>query len=121
MNMYTTKVGRGGLLTTLLVIMALAQVVGLVLGVMAWHSIVAHNQRHPELPLIGVVLAAAGLVALVGVWLWRRWAVYLFAVLAVIGLVSDVWFGVPAITALIRVALLAGLAYSVKQRWALFR
>lgn len=121
MNMYTTKIGRGGPLTVLLVIMALAQVVGVVVGIIAWQSIVAHNRPHPELPLIGAALGVAGLVALIGVWLWRRWAVFLFAALAVVGLVSDVWFGVPAITALIRVALLAGLAVCIKQRWALFR
>jgi hypothetical protein len=121
MNMYTTKIGRGGPLTALLVIMALAQVAAIVLGVVAWQSIVAHNRPHPELPLVGSALGLAGLVALVGIWLWRRWAVFLFAALAVVGLVSDVWFGVPAVTALIRVALLAALGFCIKQRWALFR
>lgn len=121
MNMYTTKIGRGGLLTVLLAIMTVAQVIGIVLGVITWQSIVAHNRPHPELPLIGAILATAGLVAIVGVWKWRRWAAFLFAALAVVGLGVDAWFGVPAITVLIRVALLAALAECIRQRWALFR
>jgi hypothetical protein len=115
------KAQRGIPLTVLLVIFTLAQLWGVVFGFMTWQSIVAHGRAHPELPLIGAILGIVGIVALVGVWLWRRWAVYLLAAVIVIGVLTDVWFGLPSITLLIRLILVAALAWVIKQKWTSFR
>jgi hypothetical protein len=120
-NVRTTAVERGIPLTVLLVLLTLAQAIGVVSGVVTWQSIVSHGQTHPELPLIGAILGIVGLVAFAGVWLWRRWGVYLLTAVVVIGVLSDVWFGLPSYALLVRLVLLAALAFFIKQKWAGFR
>jgi hypothetical protein len=117
----TVERRRGIPLTVLLVLLSLAQTFGIVIGFITWHSIVEHGQQHPELPLLGALLGVVGLVAFVGVWLWQRKAVYLLAVVIVIGLVSDAIFGLPSWSLLIRLVLLGALAYFIKEKWAAFR
>ena len=115
------KVGRGIPLTVLLVVFTLAQLWGVVFGFMAWRSIVDHGQSHPEVPLIGTILGVVGLVALAGVWFWQRRAVYLLAAVVVAGVLTDVWFGLPSFALLIRLVLVAALAFCIKQKWTSFR
>ena len=121
MEMDTTEADRSVVLTGLLVVMAIAQVAGVVVGVIAWRSLVAHDLPHPALPLLGAALSVTALVAVAGMWQWRRWAVFLFAALAVIGLASDLRFGVQPIPTLIRLALYVALGFCIKQSWARFR
>lgn len=121
MNVRTTAVERGIPLTVLLVVLTLAQALGVVSGFIAWESIVSHGRAHPELPLIGAILGIIGLVAFVGVWLWRRWGVYLLAAVVVIGVISDVVFGLPSWALLVRLMLMAALGFFIKQKWAGFR
>jgi hypothetical protein len=112
---------RGGALTTILVILTAAQVLGLVLLVVTWRDMVDHGrsgQGFVFAGIVGVVLALAGLA---GVWQWRRWGVYLFGLVAVIGLISDLLFGISPVQLFIRIVLLAALAAALRLRWQLFR
>jgi hypothetical protein len=120
MSVRTVRAQRGVPLTVMLVLLTLAQLWGVVFGFMAWQRIVTHSQAHPELPLIGTLLGIVGLVALVGVWLWRKPAVYLLAAVVLVGLVTDAIFGLPSISLLIRIVLLGVLAWCIKQKWQSF-
>src|SRR5882757_80981 len=121
MSVRAVRAQRGVPLTAMLVVLTLAQLWGVVFGFLTWQAIVAHGRAHPELPLIGTLLGIVGLVALVGVWLWQRRAVYLLAVIVVVGLVTDAIFGLPSIKLLIRLVLLGALAWCIKQKWDSFR
>lgn len=116
-----TTVKRGIPLTILLVVLTVMQLAGTVSLVITWYSRVTHNQSGAGLLLTGAVLGIVALVAYAGIWLWRRWGVYLLAVVAVIGVVSDAVFGLPSWQLLVRLALLAALAYFIRLRWASFR
>jgi hypothetical protein len=63
-----------------------------------------------------MVLTAAVLVGLAGIWAWRRWGVHLVGLLAVIGLVSDAFLGAPVITILVSIGLLEIPGFEVKQQ-----
>jgi hypothetical protein len=82
---------------------------------------VEHNQSGQGLALIGIVLAVVSAVALVGIWLWRRMAVYLFGALAVVGIGINVWAGVPSWALLVRLVILGALVWCIKEKWAAFR
>jgi MFS superfamily sulfate permease-like transporter len=120
-NVREVKVGRGALLTVMLVVLGLAQLLGVVSGFVQWRKIVEHSQAYPEIPLLGALLGLVGLAALVGVWLWQRRAVYLLAGTVAIGILTDVWFGLPSYMLLIRLVLLGVLALAIRQRWQSFR
>ncbi|MCO1654260.1 hypothetical protein [Pseudonocardia humida] len=112
---------RGGALTTLLVVLTLAQVITLVLLLDAWRSAASHGASVGALPAFGVLLSLLALTAYAGVWAWRRWGVVVIGVVAAVGLVTDLAFGLPPLALLIRVALLAGFFAAVGARWDQFR
>jgi hypothetical protein len=53
--------------------------------------------------------------SLVGIWQWRRWAASL------VGMISDLYLGIPVAALLVRLGLLAGLAGAIRQQWESFR
>lgn len=67
------KVKRNVVLTGLLVLLAVFQLWGVYRGLMVWNSLVSHGRDNWELPLAGAALGVLAIVAIVGVWLWRRW------------------------------------------------
>jgi len=121
MSVRTVRAQRGVPLTVMLVLLTLAQLWVVVFGFMTWQSNVAHDQGNPGLALAGTLLGVVGLVAFVGVWLWRKAAVYLLAAVVLVGLVTDAIFGLSSIALLIRLVLLAALAWCIKQKWSSFR
>jgi hypothetical protein len=121
MSVRTVRTQRGVPLTVMLVLLTLAQLWVVVFGFRIWQSNVAHNQGNPGLALTGTLLGIVGLVAFIGVWLWRKLAVYLLAAVVLVGLVTDAIYGLSSISLLIRLALLAALAWCIKQKWQSFR
>ncbi|WP_028934348.1 hypothetical protein [Pseudonocardia spinosispora] len=121
MSLYEVKSKRGVLLSVLLVLLAIVQAWVIYRGLVVWNLLVSHGRDGWVLPLVGAALAALALVAIVGVWFWRRWAVYLLAVVVVIGVVSDAWFGLASFALLIRLVLLGLLAWLIRSRWRSFR
>lgn len=111
---------RGGALTTILIILTLAQVLGLVLLLVTWRNMADHGRPGQGLVLAGIVGVVLVLAGLAGIWQWRRWGVYLFGLVAVIGLVSDLLFGISPAQLLVRIGLLAALAAALRPRWELF-
>src|SRR4051812_42056829 len=76
---------RGGALTTLLVIFTVGQVFGIVLLAAVATEFADHGREVPPLLFVGMALGVVAIVAIVGIWRWRRWALYLFGLVAVIG------------------------------------
>lgn len=65
-------------------------------------------------------VAAAGCVALAGLWYWRRWALWLYAVLAVAGVVLDIVARAPTahqLTVVTAAVVVLGLAYLNRDRF----
>ncbi|WP_214406907.1 hypothetical protein [Pseudonocardia lacus] len=112
---------RGGTLTTLLVLITLAQLLTLVLLVTDWQNAVSHGQSVGGLAVFGVVLCLLALAACAGTWAWRRWGPVLLAVIAAVGLVTDLVFGLPPLALLLRLVLLAAFFGAVSIRWEGFR
>jgi hypothetical protein len=108
-------------LTVLLVIFTLFEVAALGLNFLAWRRIVTHGQDHPEIPVVAMILLVVALVALVGVWLWQRKAVYLLAAAVAADVIFDAVLGLPSLALLIRLMLIAALGWCIRQRWASFR
>lgn len=75
---------RGALLVAALIVFGLFEVLALVMNFVDWRAIVSHGQSAPGVPLGAMVMAVVALVALAGVWLWQRRAVYLLAVVVAV-------------------------------------
>ncbi|MEC3973959.1 hypothetical protein [Amycolatopsis sp. H20-H5] len=113
---------RGGLLTTLLLVYGLAAVLTVVLEV---GSLIVVSGRGRDLPIpvvLAMVLDAVQIFAVLGVWLWRRFAVgVLYPVLAlgtIINLVSATAGTLPII--LVRILLAVLLAVALSKKWERF-
>jgi hypothetical protein len=115
------RVERGVPLTGLLAVFGLVQLWGVVVGFLTWQRLVEHAKPYQGLALVGVIMGLLGIAALIGIWLWRRLAVYVLAALVVAGILLDVSLGLPSWALLIRLVLLAGLAWCIKEKWAAFR
>jgi hypothetical protein len=111
---------RGAWLTVMLVFFGLAQVLVLFLLLVSWRDLVDRGQPGQGIALAAIAATIAALVALVGIWRWKRWGVYLFGLIVVIGFVIDLLTGVPPVALLVRVALVALLAWAIRQRWEWF-
>ncbi|MGH8905348.1 MAG: hypothetical protein ACRD0K_02225 [Egibacteraceae bacterium] len=111
---------RGGALTTILIFLILGQVLGLVLLFVTWRDLVDHGRSGQGLVLVAMALVLVALAGLGGIWQWRRWGVYLFGLVAVIGLISDPLLGISPAQLLVRIGLLAALAAALRRRWESF-
>jgi hypothetical protein len=111
---------RGAWLTVMLVFFTLAQVLVLGLLYLSWRDLVDRGQPGQGITLTAMVATTAALVALVGVWRWKRWGAYLFGLIVLAGLVIDLLSGVSPVALLARVALVVLLAWAIRQRWEWF-
>ena len=112
---------RGGALTTILVILTLAQVLGLVLLLVTWRTMADRGSPGQGLVLAGIVGVVLALAGLAGIWQWRRRGVYLFGMVAIVGLASDLVLGISPVALLVRIGLLAALVAALRPRWEFFR
>lgn len=114
MSMQAQVPKRALFFTVLLVLMTLAQAFGVFVIFTAWRDQVDHGQTG-GLPLVGLPLAVAALVAVIGLWFWQRWAVLLFGLLALLGLLIDAVLGVGVVTLLVRAVLLGALFWQISE------
>lgn len=116
-----TKTERSIPLTLLLGYFTLANAWIVVSGGLQWDSIVSHGKPNPEIPLF---TAAAGLIMvilLVFVWLWKRWAVYVLALLMVAGLIGFAVLGGLSWILSLSLVLFAAAAWFIRAQWSSFR
>lgn len=113
---------RGTPLSLMLLLILALQLWVVLVGLYNWRSLEeSHGGGNSIVPLAGAALGLVGVVALLGMWFLRRWAVQLFIGLFVVGVLADIWFGLTALGLLIRFVLLGLLGWFVMQRWASFR
>jgi hypothetical protein len=112
---------RGVWLSALLILFALFEVVAMVLNFLVWRQVVTHGFDRPGVPLGAILWELISLVALVGVWLWQRRAMYVLAGAVLVSAVYDSVFGLSAVALLIRVVVIGALAWCIRQRWEAFR
>jgi len=115
------QVERGVPLTVALAVFTVFEVIALASNFLLWRQIVTHGQPDPGVPAGRIVVALLALVALLGVWLWQRKAVYLLAVALAVGAVYDAWFDLAALALLIRLVLIGLLAWCIARKWKSFR
>ncbi|MGH8908889.1 MAG: hypothetical protein ACRD0K_20950 [Egibacteraceae bacterium] len=111
---------RGAWLTAVLAISAFAQLPVVVLLYLSWRNTSAHGRPGQGVTLAAMALAVATLVAVAGVWRWHRWGVFLFGLTVAAGLVIDLRTGIPPVVLLVRIALVAVLTETIRQRWDWF-
>lgn len=117
---------RGPLLTIWLIFMALANAWTVYRYITIIEDFVSHSDPlftgtlEWALPLL-VVLAAANLVAVVLLWLWRKIGLYIFAATSAVALVINLLLGIPLLTSLIGLIGLAILWALLRPRWGYFR
>ncbi|WP_156934953.1 hypothetical protein [Pseudonocardia spinosispora] len=121
MTVRARQTGRGVPLTVSLVVFTLFEIFALVINFLVWRQIVTHGQQNPEVPAGAMVLLVVALIALAGVWLWWRKAVYLLAVVVAVAVVYDSVFGLASLALLIRLVLIAALGWCIKLKWDSFR
>jgi hypothetical protein len=85
---------RGKLFTLALLLLTLSQPIGFVLFCYWWLDFITPDYRTVAVIEVAL-LAVTGLVALLGIWQWRRWGVYLLVLIAVLSFVYDLLSGVP--------------------------
>lgn len=115
---------RTPLLVVVLVLLTVGLALGLLTNLAAWGSLVSHGQsEYLWAAILGVMINIVGLAAIIGVWRWRRRAVFLFALAAVAGLVLDASLisGAASALLIVRLCLLALLAFSIRRQWPSFR
>jgi hypothetical protein len=92
-----SKTTRGWLLGAWLIYVALSHLWTAYRSFEVYQDLVAHaDPRFPHWPFL--VLAVLGLVnvlAVVGLWFWKRWGFVLFCAVTVAGLGVNVYLGVP--------------------------
>jgi hypothetical protein len=108
---------RGGLLTALLIIMALHGIVAAYL----YYDLRVENAalERPWIATLMVIHSLMNLVAAVGIWYWKRWALYLYAastILALaVGLISVGFWSVFYV-----ILPLAILGWVLRSKWGYF-
>jgi hypothetical protein len=116
----TTAFHRGAFLNAVLVVAALSEALMLTLLGTAWSQAVMQGQPVGVFLPLSVVGATLTMAAYVGLWTGRRWAFWLFVVLAVAAVVIKVLAGAPVAVVLLQTALQVLLGVAVVRRWSGF-
>jgi hypothetical protein len=115
---------RGLLLSAWLVFVALANAWTLYRLIVTIEDLLTHSDPRWERIGWALVMSAIGcvlnFVAVLALWRWKRWGLYLFIAVALVGVVINLILGVPLVTTLIGVVGVVILIVLVQSRWANF-
>ncbi|HET9257259.1 MAG TPA: hypothetical protein VFO16_18955 [Pseudonocardiaceae bacterium] len=112
---------RSGGLTTMIMILAVFQIMGIIVLTVTWINLAAHGRSGQEIAALDIALIILTLIGLGGIWSLRRWGAYLVGVLLTIGLATDALFGFPPILLIIRVGIFSVLGVLIGRQWESFR
>lgn len=84
---------RSGCLIAVLVISTLANAVYFLLGIPLTLELSRRSDEVFALVLASTILSGAALACLVGIWLWKKWGLYGYAGLGVLGVVLQFMSG----------------------------
>jgi hypothetical protein len=116
----STTAQRGAFLTAVLAVAALSEALMLTLLATAWSQAVLQGQPAGVFLPLSVAGATLTMAAYVGLWAGRRWAFWLFAVLAVAAVAIKLLAGAPLAVVLLQTALQVLLVVAVVRRWSSF-
>ena len=108
---------RGVALVVILAFYTLGAITSGVLLAMAWADYAEHGRRIPPVLLLSVFSALLQLIAVTGLWFWRKWGLYLIGILAALGLPLDLAYGTPALIVCLKIVLVCALAFIVVPYW----
>lgn len=98
---------RGFWLTVILLIFIFGQPLSFAFYCRYWYELAALGEPVSFIDILTTIaIASAALVALGGVWYWKRWGVYSVVLIIMINLVSDLLAGLPLSSLFIRLGIL---------------
>src|SRR5882757_9791604 len=106
-------------LVIMIVVLAILYGLGAITNTKAW---TVGHQIDPYWPndLIESIIDTVAVIAIVGIWAWRRWAVYLLITVAGIEIIYELAVGFDPATPLTKLVVLAILLYTVFDQWTSF-
>jgi hypothetical protein len=116
--MTSTRPDRGAVLTSLLVVLAVGDALVLVLTAVDVGSAASHGSSIEVIDIVALALPVLVLVALGAIWARRWWGPPLFGILAVLGLLTDLFGGISPLLLLLRAALIGALFWAISTRWS---
>ncbi len=108
---------HGWALVAILTVYALGALAGGWLVVFAWVDSVDHGQDVPVELVLGATSVLLQAVAVVALWRWHKWGLYLAGFLVLAGLALDIAVGTPALVVSVRIVLFGTLVFIVVPYW----
>ena len=112
---------RGAWLTTWLVYIALSNAWGTYRSLDTYWNLVSHRAPNiPHWPFLTLgILSSFAIIGVVGLWLWKKWGLFLYLACWASALGVNIFLGVPLWTYLLSLVNVALLYMFLRPRWNL--
>lgn len=115
---------RHGCLTAILIVFAIMTFVSSVINLVMSGTLAENLPGAPEWAPVGILamggVGLLGVAALVALWFWKRWGLYVFVVVGVTAFVLNLALGAPIFSALMGLAGVALVLIFVLRQWGDF-
>ena len=114
---------RGAWLTAWLVYIALSNAWGTFRSLDVYWDLVSHRAPNiPHWPFLTLgILSSIAIIGVLGLWLWKRWGLFLYLACWVSALSVNIFLGVPFWTYVLSVANVALLYVFLQPKWDLLQ
>ena len=115
--------GRGPWLTAYLAYIALSNAWGVFRSLDVYWDLVSHRAPNvPHWPFLALgILSGFAIIGVVGLWLWKRWGLFLYLVCWASALGVNIFLGAPSWTHLLSLVNVALLYAFLRPRWDLLQ
>jgi len=114
---------RGPWLTVYFVYIALSNAWGAFRSGDVYWDLVSHRAPNvPHWPFLALaILSGLAIIGVAGLWLWRKWGLFLYLACWALALALNIFLGVPLWTYMLSLANVAFLYVFLRPRWDLLR